>query len=284
MVRGLYTGTSGMLSQWHHINTVSNNLANINTPAYKRDTALFKSFPEMLLRRLDDNGVVKVPLGSFDVAPFIGKVGTGVELNKVQTRFEQGSLRNTGNDFDLALVGEGFLVVNTPYGERYTRNGSFMIDKNGYLVTKDGFRVQGENGDIRIKANNFKINEYGDINENAEYNKNDLGRFTDTNENEWKKPVLNDKLRIVRFYDERQLLKAGNSFYQATKYSGEAKDMPVGKGRAQVLQGYIETSNVNPILEMTKMIEIHRSYEANQKVVTANDQMLQKAISDIPKA
>ena len=103
MVRGFYTGASGMLSQWQNMNVVSNNLANISTTGFKKDEAVFKAFPEMLLRRLDDNGVVKVPNGSYDVAPLVGKLGTGVEVNEIHTRFDQGSVRNTGNDFDLAL-------------------------------------------------------------------------------------------------------------------------------------------------------------------------------------
>ncbi|MDH4128368.1 MAG: flagellar hook-basal body protein, partial [Spirochaetota bacterium] len=134
MVRGLYTGVSGMLSEWHRMDVVANNLANLNTTGFKRDDAIFKSFPEMLIRRLDDNGVVKVPNGSYDIAPFVGKMGTGVELNEVYTRHEQGIIRNTGNDFDLALDGKGYFVVKTDRGDRYTRNGSFLIDKDGFLV------------------------------------------------------------------------------------------------------------------------------------------------------
>jgi len=283
MVRGLYTGTSGMLSQWNNMNVVSNNLANINTTAYKRSDAVFKAFPEMLLRRLDDNGVVKMPNGSYDTAPFVGKIGTGVELNEVHTRFEQGSMRHTGNDFDLALSGKGFFVIKTDHGERYTRNGSFIMDKDGYLVNKDGFRIQGENGDVRIKSNNFEVNEFGEVVENAEYPKEDLGLFVDKNENNWQQPQMVDRLKLVNFYDTSALRKEGNSFYQATRYSGEAEIKEVGHGRPEVLQGYIETSNVNPVLEMTKMIEIQRSYEANQKVITTNDQLLGKAVNDIPR-
>jgi len=284
MVRGLYTGASGMLSQWHNMNVVANNLANINTTAFKKDEALFKSFPEMLIRRLDDNGVVKIPPGSYDIAPIVGKIGTGTELNEIYTRHEQGSLRSTENDFDMALFGKGFFVVNTGKGERYTRNGNFTMDKDGFLVTKEGFRIQGEKGDIRVKANNFRIGEYGEIAMNKEYESKDLGQFVDKIGNEWKKSEIVDKLRIVNFYDELGLRKEGNSYYQATKYSGEAEDKRIGEGRAKVVQGFIEVSNVNPVLEMTRMIEVQRSYEASQKVVTSNDHLLSKAVSDLPRA
>lgn len=294
MVRGLYTGVSGMLSQWHNMNVVANNLANINTTAFKRDEAMFKAFPEMLIRRLDDNGVVKVPTGSYDIAPYVGKLGTGVELNEIHTRFEQGSIRQTGNDFDLALAGKGFFVVKTDHGERYTRDGSFLIDKDGYLVSKDGFKVQGyavQNGilqkepvDIRVKTNNFKVNEYGEVVENKQFPREDLGLFVDKDGNDWKEADTVYRLKVVDFYNERVLQKEGNSFYRATKYSGEAEEKEIGEGRPQVHQGFIEVSNVNPVVEMTKMIEVQRSYEASQKVVMTQDQLLQKAVNELPKA
>jgi flagellar basal-body rod protein FlgF len=143
MIRGLYTGASGMIAQMGRINVLSNNLANVDTTSYKRDTTIMKSFPEMLIHRINDDGVREIPIGSYDLMPVIGKMGTGVEINEVFTNFTQGSFRQTENDFDLALEGEGFFSVQTEDGERYTRNGSFLIDRDGYLVTKDGFRVLG---------------------------------------------------------------------------------------------------------------------------------------------
>ncbi len=283
MVRGLYTGVSGMLGQWHKMNVVSNNLANINTTGFKRNETIFKAFPEMLIRRINDNGVVKIPIGSYDVAPIVGKLGTGVELNEIITRHDQGSIRQTNNDFDLAFSGKGYFVIKTDNGEKYTRNGSFIIDRNGFLTTKEGFKVQGEKGDIRIKTNNFKVNEFGEIIENADYPSKDLGLFVDKNDNEWLFPQVVDKLKIVNFYDERQLNKQGNSYYTATRHSGEAEIKEIGEGRPNVLQGFIEGSNVNPVNEMVRMIEVQRSYEANQKVVTANDQLLGKAVNELPR-
>lgn len=283
MLRGLYTAESGMLAQWHQMNVVSNNLANLNTTSYKRESAILKSFPEMLMRRLNDTGIVKVPAGAYDLAPIIGKMGTGVELNEVHTHFQQGSLKSTENDFDLALIGKGFFVVNTDRGERFTRNGTFTMDQDGYWVTQEGFRLQGEKGDIRIKSANFQVLEDGGILENQEFSAEDLGRFVDKTQNNWLEPVLKDRIRIVRFYNERMLKKEGASFYTATKHSGEARDMQVGEGRAKVLHGYLETSNVNPVLEMTRMIEVHRAYEANQRVLLTNDSLLQKSVNEIAR-
>ena len=141
MIRGLYTGASGMVAQMHKMDAISNNLANVDLTGYKRDTSVHKAFPQLLLRRTNDDGVYNFPPGSIDTAPIVGTLGTGVELNELYTVFEQGALKQSNNPFDLALEGEGFFTVLTPQGERYTRNGSFLIDNNGTLVTKEGFPV-----------------------------------------------------------------------------------------------------------------------------------------------
>ncbi len=131
LIRGLYTGASGMVVQMHHLDAVANNLANVDLSGYKRDTPVDKAFPEILLRRMNDDGVYKFPLGSVDTTPIVGRLGTGVELNEVYTVFEQGPLKQTENPFDLALEGAGFLSIATEAGERYTRNGSFHRQRRG---------------------------------------------------------------------------------------------------------------------------------------------------------
>jgi len=183
MVRGLYTGASGMIAQMGRINILSNNLANVNTPSYKRDTAILKAFPEMLIRRINDDGVRVIPPGSYDLMPVIGKMGTGVEVNEVYTMHTQGAFKQTQNDFDMALEGKGFFCLETEDGERYSRNGSFLIDRDGFLVTKDGYKVLGENGPIQIKKNNFMVDEDGKVFENLEYS-DDQMRLVSMEENE----------------------------------------------------------------------------------------------------
>ncbi len=146
MIRGFYTGAAGMLSQTTRMEVIANNLANVNKTGYNKDGTIFKRFIEMLLRRVNDSGVVKFPLGSYDKMPYVGKIGTGVEVNEVFTDHTQGAVQQTENQFDLALEGKGFFVIETDNGLRYSRNGSFLIDKDNYLVTKDGFKVMGEKG------------------------------------------------------------------------------------------------------------------------------------------
>jgi flagellar basal-body rod protein FlgG len=280
MVRGLYTGASAMIAQMKHIDVLSNNLANVDTPSFKRDSTIMKAFPEMLMRRINDDGVRVIPIGSYDLMPVIGKLGTGVEVNEVYTRFLQGSMKQTDNSFDLALEGGGFFTVQTEDGERYTRNGSFLIDSEGWLVTKDGFRVLGENGPIQIKKNNFLVDEDGNVFVNDEYTLDPL-RLVSMEENEWNETVLVDRLRIVDFPKIRYIDKVGESLYRETEYSEPAFVM--NEDRPKVYQGFLESSNVNPVIEMVNLIEVHRSYEANQRMIQAHDSALGRAINEVGK-
>jgi len=260
---------------------LSNNLANVNTPSYKRDTTIMKAFPEMLIRRINDDGVRTIPPGSYDLMPVIGKMGTGVEVNEVYTRFSQGAFKQTDNAFDLALEGEGFIAVQTPEGERYTRNGSFLIDSDGYLVTKDGYRVLGENGPIQIKKNNFIVDENGNVFENAKYT-GDPSRLVSMEENKWGQTVRLDRLKIVSFPKIRYIKKMGESLYVATRYSEPA--FIIQQNRPKVRQGFLEASNVNPVVEMVNLIEVHRTYEANQKMIQAHEAALGRVINEVGKA
>ena len=281
MIRGWYTGASGMRAQQWRLDAVANNLANVDTTSYKKDVTSFKAFPELLLRRMDDDGVYKHPFGSADAAPIVGKLGTGVELNELYTVFSQGAPKETSNDFDMMLEGKGFFAVATPYGERYTRNGSFILGKEGYLVTKDGYPVLGENGPIRVKANNFQVDNEGRIWINAAY-PDDPEVMVSREKNQWEEQVLLDTLKIVDFELDRYLEKQGTSLYRESDTSGPARLMDV-VSRPKVLQGFLESANVDPVVEMVQMIEVNRSYEANQKVIQSEDSMLGTLINQVAK-
>ena len=272
MVRGWYTAASGMLAQQRRLDALSNNLANVNTTGYKRDLSINKAFPEILLRRFSDDGVRVIPhsdgrWGSVDTAPVVGRLGTGVEQNEIYTVFEQGSLRQTENVFDVALEGEGFFVVETPNGERYTRNGSFHLGPESVLVTKEGFPVLGENGRIQVKLNNFYVDGDGSVYVNNDF-QDDPFRLVSRRENEWRAEDLLDRLQVVQVPRRRYLQKQGSSLWRATEDSGEAS---IQQAR-RVRQGFLETANVNPVSEMVRMIEVNRAYEANQRVIQAQDE------------
>jgi flagellar basal-body rod protein FlgF len=278
LVRGMYTGAAGMVAQMHRMDILSNNLANVDLNGYKRDTAIHKAFPELLIRRMNDNGVYKFPFGSADIAPIAGKIGTGVELNESYTDFTQGSLQETGNSFDLALEGEGFFVVHTPAGERYTRNGSFTLGKEGMLLTKEGYPVLGENGPVSIKKNNFIVDQDGKIFQNGAFS-GDPRRLVSLTENEWENTEFIDQLRVVDFDRTRYLKKQGSSMWTDTYESGEAFSSR-RENDVKVRQGFLESANVNPVTAMVQMIEVNRAYEANQKVVQTQDGMTNKLINE----
>ncbi|MDA3899507.1 MAG: flagellar hook-basal body protein [Spirochaetes bacterium] len=274
MVRGIYTGASGMISQQAKMDVIANNLANVDKTAFKKDTTIFKAFPDMIIRRINDDGVGIVPTGSYDSMPYVGKLGTGVEVNEVFTQFEQGSLQRTESQFDLALEGEGFFTVMTERGERYIRNGSFTINDEGILMTHNGNPVMGENGIIRVQKHNFVVKENGEIVVNRDLTDEPV---VGQNENEWQDQVVVDKLKIVDFEYKRHLKKAGTSMYMETEESGPALP-PLD---LKIRQGFLEKSNVNIVRGMVEMIEVQRSYEANQKSVLTADQTLGKLINEV---
>jgi flagellar basal-body rod protein FlgG len=270
-----------MRAQQWRLDAVANNLANVDTDGYKRDMAAFKAFPELLMRRTEDDGVYTHPFGSADVAPIVGKLGTGVELNELYTVFEQGHPKETQGDFDFALDGKGFFTVGTPWGERYTRNGSFQLGKEGFLETKEGYPVLGEAGPLRLQANNFKVDQEGRIWVNAAY-ADDPEALVSREGNEWEETVLLDTLKIVDFDLDRYLEKQGSSLYRANETTGEARNI-AGDRRPGVLHGFVEASNVNPVTEMVQMIEVNRAYEANQKAIQSHDSMLGTLINQTAK-
>ena len=282
MIRGWYTGASGMRAQQWRLDAVANNLANVDTDGYKRDVAAFKAFPELLIRRQDDDGVYQHPFGSADAAPMVGKMGTGVELNELYTNFDQGALKETASDFDIALDGKGFFSVSTPWGERYTRNGSFQLGKEGYLETKEGYPVMGENGPIRVKANNFQIDKDGRVWINAAYDASDPELMVGRENNTWEDTTLLDTLKLVEFDLDRYLKKQGSSLYQESDTSGPAMVIAEGS-RPKVIQGFVEAANVDPVVEMVQMIEVNRAYEANQKVIQTEEAALGVLINQVAK-
>lgn len=253
MIRGLYTGASGMLAEMAKTDVISNNMANVNTTAFKKDRTIFRAFPEMNIHRIHD----PVPAGLdkvVDPRPFIGMMGTGVMLDEVNTDFNQGHLITTSNPLDLAIRGEGFFQVQTPEGIRYTRDGSFSLSSNGYLVTKEGYYVLGENGPLQLlQTGDITISQQGEVFVNDEYI---------------------DRLNIVTFADLNQLQKQGDNLYFTDAVPEPLQD-------ADVVQGALEGSNISIVAEMVDLISAFRAYEANQKVIQTHDTTLDRAINDV---
>lgn len=255
MIRGLYTSGLGMTTQMKRLDVISNNLANVNTTGYKKDDAIVSSFPEMLMTRINDTrNSVKTPTP-------IGRVTLGAQVDEIYTNFTQGSFVRTEEKFNLAIEGEGFFVINTPNGEeRYTRDGSFVIDQNGELRTKEGNSVMGSGGvvtlgdDFLTQAHEVYIDNMGAIIIDGEHV---------------------DTIRMVSFEDNNNLDKVGDNLYQ-----GNGNPIPF---RGKILQGYIESSNVNPVTAMVDMITVSRTYEANQKMIQVHDTLMGKAANEVGK-
>ena len=255
-----------MIAQQDAVDTISNNLSNVNTVGYKKETVEFKTllYSKLQTKTTDTNG---------DPKPVIGQVGAGVRTASITSRYTQGALQATNNTFDFALEGSGFFQVQMPGGElAYTRSGSFVmsIGPEGLTVsTSDGYPVLNENGeamvfDLEKEASNFFIDEDGHF-----WYTNPDKSVTD----------MNQEFGIVQFNNPSGLFKLAGSLVQATEASGEpmAEHENADLEASRVLSGYLEGSNVETVDEMVNLIVAQRAYEMSSKVITASDQMLQQA-------
>ncbi|WP_078378656.1 flagellar hook-basal body protein [Sutcliffiella halmapala] len=269
MLRGLYTATAGMLSQQRRMEMLSNNLANANTPGFKADQSSLRAFPELLLSRMDQTSVpTKQPL-KFAQNQQIGTLNTGVYLQDVAPKFTQGDMRPTGNDTDLAILNQNlpegssiFFTVQHPDGTpRYTRNGNFTMDPEGYLTTNNGLYILDEtNNRIQINSNSFNLQPDGTILVNE---------------------VPQARLGITLANNANDLIRDGNGLFRAS----EGQQLQNANGNPnvsfQVMQGHIERSNVDTAQTMSEMTSAFRAFEANQKIIQAYDMSMQKAANEI---
>lgn len=249
MIKGLYSAASGMMLGLVRMDALSNNLANVNTCGFKKDIVVSTAFPDMLMSRLEkqENGAS----GSYQQ---IGKLGTGACAGLQTSDFSQGNMKRTDNPLDIALANSSYFVVETANGERFTRNGQFKLDGTGLLTDQSGNPVMDINNEQIIVEGDFQVDKQGNISVNGE----ELSTF-----------------KIVSFADQTNAMtKMGNSLWQSnTPYTEDANP--------QVLQNYVEDSNVNAISEMIEMIKVTRAYESLQKIVQAQDESLQTVIEKV---
>ena len=254
MSGSIYMAASGALAYEKRLQIISNNLANANTVGYKMDNGHFRVFD---LAENENPTFNEPPELNTSNAPLFW-----MQFD-MHTDFSGGSLKSTGNDLDLALIGDGFFCVQTPDGVAYTRKGSLTLDANGLLVTQDGWPVLGEGGEITV-----------DGQENQQTHKR-LSVDEEGNISVDGKQV--DSLRIVDFPKPYSLTKIGDTLFQpAAAAAGETKAEDV-----KVSQGFVELSNVDAVKMMTEMIEVLRGYESYQKVIRSVDEANAKAINDV---
>jgi flagellar basal-body rod protein FlgF len=188
-------------------------------------------------------------------------------------------MKPTGNDFDMALDGKGFFSVQTENGERYTRNGAFYLNNEGWLVNKKGDKVLGEEGPVQLQKYNFMIDQDGVIWRDATQ-AGDAARLVSMYEVKWENLERVDRLKVINFEEPRYVRKQGDSYWLDTPESGPAVVIPED-ARPKVRTSYLEASNVNPISEMVQMIEVNRAYEANQKAIQTHDALAGRLINEV---
>ena len=255
-MRSLSIAATGMLAQQLNVEVISNNIANMNTTAYKRQRAEFQDLLYQNERRVgsqaaDNNAIV--PAGV--------EIGLGVKTAAVYRITEQGNLTTTGNQLDLAIQGKGYFQVTLPDNTiAYTRAGSFQLDQNGNIVTADGLKITGANA-IPSNATSITINQSGQVfvSQQGQTQLAAAGQFS-----------------LVSFVNDTGLQPIGNNMFTQTQASGNPVLGTAGnQGFGTVLQGFLESSNVNTVQEVTDLISAQRAYEMNSKVIQASDEMLQ---------
>lgn len=252
MLRGLYTAYTGMLNQQQRLEVSTNNLANASTVGFKKEGATSQAFDQCLAIKINDSSEGYVNRN-------IGKLSLGVKIGETYRNYTQGSFRETGEPFDLAIGGEGFFTIsytnkNGQDFTMYTRDGSFTLTKEGYLVTKDGDFVLGKGGSPIVLPTDQKIT------------------IEPTGEIYADKELLGELL-ITDFEDYNYLEKFGENMFVTVNGAREKE------ATGDVYQGYLEMSNVQVVEEMVNMISVQRAYEAAQKVETSMDDILEQTVT-----
>jgi flagellar basal-body rod protein FlgF len=248
LVRGIYIAASGMMAQEAKQSAISNNLANASTPGFKRDIAVGESFSDIV------SGFARSP---------IGRMGMSTAITAVYSDHSAGSTASTENPFDLAIEGDGMFAIQTDTGVRYSRAGNFKLDAESYLVTRDGYRVLGVDGPIRVDGS-LVVQDDGGVYSDGEFR---------------------GRLAIVIPVVSEGLVKVGGGLYAeragAAGAPGAAGMVQAQPGQARVIQGALESSNVNVVREMVDMMTGYRTYEATQRALLSHDALLDKAVNEV---
>lgn len=252
MLDGFRTATQGMKAMSVKQDVIANNLANASTAGFRKEGLVISSFTEILDREVG-GGMTKAGGETMMQRDF----QHNSELHhRSATHLNQGALKETGNKFNLALDdnGQGFFTIQTERGIEFTRNGSFRLNTEGFLVTSDGSKLLGHNGPIKASGNEFKVADNGVVSVDG-------------------KQV--DRVLVSVFEDASDMQRAGSTAFAAgTPRVRASNDF-------RIKQGYLEQSNVNALQEMVSLMEVMRNFEANQKALSAHDSRLQKAVSEL---
>lgn len=231
---------SHQLASYRSMDVIANNIANVSTPAFKREAVQFQEYVEQIPATEGDSGP--------QTLSFVQDKGVVRDLS-------EGKLERTNAPYDFAVNGQGYFVVQTANGERYTRNGHFSLDAQGRLVTSEGDAVQGEGGEITVTPDDGDIHVAEDGTVSGAHGQ--LG-----------------KLRLVKFDNESALKKEGASLYSSDQ-------QPVTVDKPHIEQGTIETSNVSPVIEISHMLEVMRAYQATANLTQTQEDLSRQAIDKL---
>jgi len=256
MVRSLWSAASGMIGQQSNIDTISNNLANVNTPGFKKVRADFEDLIYQTVR------VAGTPATEDTVVPVPVQMGHGVKLSATQRQFLQGALQNTENVSDLAIQGDGFFRIQMYDGSYgYTRDGSFKIDANGQFVTSNGYKLMPE----LVLPQGF-IPDTLAVSQDGRVSVKVPGRDD---------PIDVGQLELYRFPNPAGLTAVGENLFKVSNASGDAlAGRPGFDGMGKTIHKFLEMSNVSVVREMVNMIVAQRAYEFNSKAIQTSDNML----------
>ncbi len=254
-MRSLDIAGTGMMAQQTNVEVISNNIANMTTTGFKRRRAEFQDLIYQNLRRVGSNSS-----DTGTVVPSGAQVGLGVKTAAIYRINEQGNLQQTSNSLDLAVQGNGYFQITMPSGETaYTRDGTFSLSPAGELVTADGYIVQ-PGITVPSNATDITINASGEV----------QAKISGTTA-----PTLVGTLQLAVFPNDAGLESQGSNLFLASTASGTAvTGTPGSPGFGTTLQGFVESSNVNVVSEITNLISAQRAYEMNSRVITTSDQML----------
>lgn len=244
MVDAITTAKATMLYDLHRMQSVSQNLANVTTPGYRRSVTSGADFAKVLAN-LQANPTSTTSVSNAQINSQLRRVEDG----------QQGLLKQTNNPFDLALDEDSYLELASPMGVLYSKGGHFKIDSGGRLVNAQGFGLQASNGDVVLTGNEFKVDIEGTV---------------------WEGERQIGKLNIVRFEIPEHLASIGNGVYAAGPNM-----VSTANPKGRILQGFLEMSNVNQADEMVRMIEVTRHFETIQRVIKTYDGMMDSAINSI---
>lgn len=298
MLRSLFSGVSGMKSNQIKMDVIGNNIANVNTVAFKGARVTFK---DMLNQTLQGTSAPNENIGGTNAK----QIGLGVAVASIDTNMSQGALQPTGRATDLAIEGNGFFIVSNGVETKFTRDGSFTLDKNGALVTSEGLHVRGalntniisnqklETNDIEpsIIDNSTMLNDLHDIYIplEAEFDNSStkvkLTSFTIEKDGLIKaiygdNTVVIGRIALATFQNPVGLLKLGSNLYSASSNSGEPQiGTASSPGFGTIQQGILEMSNVDLAEQFTEMIVTSRSFQANSRTITTSDELLQELLN-----